>query len=156
LDKSTKNTTKGKIVTLLIATVSLFFGGMVYVLFRPAYLLMFDWFDAMGIMGLICQMRQNSFLLLPHWIENSLPDGLWIFSYSLGIGCIWNFNTNQSVYYLLLLPLIAIVDEFLQIFNAVPGTFDPQDLFAYSLGSIFGISYVKLLNKINKLEMYGQ
>jgi hypothetical protein len=55
-------------------------------------MLMFEWFDSVGLLKFICRMRIETTFLLPNWVEYSLPDGLWIFSYSLYIGSIWNFR----------------------------------------------------------------
>lgn len=150
--KSIKTETQRKLISCVIASVTLFMGGMVYVLFRPMNMLMFEWFDSVGLLKFICRMRIETTFLLPNWVEYSLPDGLWIFSYSLYIGSIWNFRLNKSVPFLILLPFISIIDEFLQIFNLVPGTFDVLDICAYILASVLGIGYILLMNK--KMRLY--
>lgn len=150
--KSIKTETRRRLISFIIASVTLFMGGMVYVLFRPMSLLMFEWFDSVGLLRFIWRMRIDTTLLLPNWIEYSLPDGLWIFSYSLFIGCIWNFRLNKSFPFLLLLPLISVIDEILQMFHVVPGTFDVWDICAYILASVLGIGYILLMNK--KIVLY--
>lgn len=137
-------------ISLILSIVFLFAGGMVYVLFRPTSLLLFYWLDAIGLLEYVNEIRSSITILLPQWVEYSLPDGLWVFSYSLCVGFIWSFDVKRCLPFLLLLPLVSVVDECLQLFRLVPGTFDLCDLYAYLLASILGISYVQLVNKIIK------
>lgn len=120
-------------------------GGMIYVLFRPQHLLMFDWIETIGLTDGINTMRERGNILFPEWIIYSLPDGLWIFSYSLCIGSIWEFEIKKCIPALLMLPAISVFDEILQSLNMVPGTFDLMDIFAYSISSLIGIGYIRLI-----------
>ena len=136
-----------KVVTVLLAIVTLLSGGMVYLLFRPDYLLMFDWLRFIHLMGFLECIRSTSHWL-PEWIEYALPDGLWIFSYTLIIGCIWNFDIKKAWIAILVLPLIAIIDESLQYFQLVAGTFDVLDIIAYASASLLGCAYLRFVKTV--------
>ena len=74
---------------------------------------------------------------IPDWFIFSLPDGIWIFSYVLVMISIWNFTLNKkSIFWMTIIPLVAIFSEIFQIFDFIPGTFDFVDLSFYILGFI--------------------
>jgi len=82
------------------------------------------------------------------WVVYSLPDGLWLFSYILLMGCIWNFNLKRSFYASFPLAFIAIGSELLQILGWVPGTFDVVDLLCYLAACGLGHVYLKSFNHL--------
>jgi len=121
----------GHIVTLLI-------GGLIYVAFRTDSLLMFKWFSALSLDNVINELRLTTMKLspsLPNWFLYSLPDGLWIFSYVALIMTIWRNQINRiSIFWILIIPVLAIGSEVGQFYYLVPGTFDFVDLTFYLLG----------------------
>lgn len=136
-----KRITKHSLIPLLL-------GGLIYVLFRSQSLIMFGWVNAIGMYELINLLRAyiNAYeVLIPNWFIYSLPDGLWIFSFTSALiivnGCKWN---EYKVW--LLLP-IGFGIEFLQLLGIFKGTFDVNDLFFYFIGIV---SSVLKLGKINK------
>ena len=127
-------------------------GGLIYVLFRSTSLLMFEWFDQMNLSKYIIELRSHTeaySLILPNWLLYSLPDGLWLFSYLSLLLIIWdNKVSKKNIFWIFLLPIIAIVSELGQFFKIVPGTFDIIDLIFYFAGSFLPILFFTNLKQI--------
>ena len=118
----------GHLLTLII-------GGLIYISFRTDSLLMFKWFAALSLDSQIENLRDTTFTIrehLPNWFLFSLPDGLWVFSYVTLTLLIWGNSINKrNLFWVFLIPFIAISSELLQLFNIAPGTFDAIDLIFY-------------------------
>ena len=108
-------------------------GGLIYVVYRDKSLLMFDWFHSFGIDDDIDDVR--CFVQtygVYGWVKNSLPDGLWLFSYMFIVDAIWNGERLYSAYIFLWgLPFFAVLSEVLQYFNFFYGVYDLLDLISY-------------------------
>ena len=117
----------------LVALLLILTGGMIYVLYRPENLLLFRVTDSLGITPLIDILRSNSSrVMLPSFIVNSLPAGLWTASYLLMMYITTKFHTRRIRLMLALpLPISAIALEFMQLWGWCPGTFDMYDLICY-------------------------
>lgn len=119
-------------------------GGLLYLLFRSTTLRMFKWFAFIGFDSAIQSTRTNVLELkshLPNWTFFSLPDGLWVYSFTSAILIYWN-NDKQKVKFWLLIPFTSgILIEIFQGFNLFPGTFDFIDLTFL----ILGLSLSKIL-----------
>ena len=78
-----KNT---NIKMILIHVISpLIIGGILYVVFRTKSLRMFGWFEFIGFNSEISFLRKYVSPLkswLPSWVYFSLPDGLWVYSFT--------------------------------------------------------------------------
>lgn len=127
--------------TIVIASVSLWLGAMIYILFRSTHLLIFNWIDKIGLMNFVYCIRPN-LTDVPKWVIYSLPDGLWMFSYCLFIGHIWNYNLKRSFFFLILLPIYAISNEIMQYFHFISGTFDLMDMIFFLTSLDFGLLYI--------------
>lgn len=154
MERTTVEIRKYKVITAVVAATTLFSGGMVYLLFRPSWLLVFDWLEVIGIRWMIDLFRFSE-SILPEWVEYSLPDGLWVYSYTLCIGCIWNFNIKKCWPYLAVLFAVVLTDEFLQKYHLVPGTYDFFDLLSYSTGAIMGVMHLIVVNNLINKQYYG-
>jgi hypothetical protein len=109
-----------KIVLALTALLSLFLGGLIYIMFRSPALLMFQW------PGLTKPELPVPPGKLPAFIIYNLPQGLClIFCYIL-IYIIWGKNTYYYLY-TVIITLISIAFEISQIYS-IAGTFDSADL----------------------------
>lgn len=118
---------------------TLFCGSLIYILFRTSTLRMFVWFDKLGILTTINNVR-NITINYSHNLSNlilyALPDGLWLFSYVSLILFLWkNEIKNENLFWILIIPFISVVSELLQLIKLVPGTFDLLDLLMYFLGA---------------------
>jgi hypothetical protein len=110
-------------------------GGLIYIVFRTKSLRMFSWFESIGINTQISFLREYFSPLkywLPSWVYFSLPDGLWVYSFTSIILILWAGKIN----FWLIIPFsFGILIEILQGLS-FKGTFDYLDL-AFS---IIGIS----------------
>ena len=117
----------------IVALLLILTGGMIYVLYRPESLLLFRVTDSLGMTPLIDIVRSNtSKVMLPSFMINSLPAGLWTASYLMMMYITTKFHTRRIRLMLALpLPVMAIVLELMQFFGGCPGTFDIYDLICY-------------------------
>lgn len=117
----------------IIALFLIFIGGMIYILYRPESILFFRLTDSLGITPFIDIIRSNtSRIMLPSFIINSLPAGLWTASYLMMMYITTKFHTRRIRLMLALpLPASAIVLELMQFLGWCPGTFDIYDLICY-------------------------
>ena len=121
----------GSFLTLLV-------GGMIYILFRTSSLKMFSWYKTIGLGELTNDLRKMTFQFadkIPEWILFSLPDGLWIFSYVSLMLFIWRNSVSiKNIFWISIIPILAIGSELGQLFGLVIGTFDIADLILYIFG----------------------
>lgn len=118
------------------AILLILFGGLIYIGFRPINLKMFAWADAIGLDSIILSIREQlSNISVGNFVRFSLPDGLWLLAYLLIIDAIWRDESLYKLFFITLLPLIAICLEFFQLTNIANGFFDILDLSAY-IGAI--------------------
>jgi len=132
-----------KVVALFLPVV---FGGLIYIIFRTEKLLMFHWFEYLRLSNEINFIKNlRNIYSFPGWFIYSLPDGLWIFSYTALTLEIWKFSiTRDSSFWIFSIPIVAVSSEFLQLFRIIPGTFDLIDVIFYLLGII--LPFYKILN----------
>ena len=117
---------------VLLASVALLIGGMIYVLWRSQSLLMFCWFDTLGIGQLVETLREIASPYshaFPHWIYFSLPQALWLFSGILFFYYIWrNGSTVSYILWTAVFVTIAFGFELGQFLNVVPGYCEVWDV----------------------------
>ena len=137
---------KYRATKVFISLVILLLGGLVYVIYRDKSLLMFNWFDSIGISNEIDWLRrlfQGEGIY--GWVKYSLPDGLWLFSYMYIVDAIWDSEKNaMSILFLWGLPVVAVSSECLQYFGLLPGVFDWIDMASY-LSAITVFLIIKLI-----------
>lgn len=110
----------------------IFIGSLIYVLFRADNILIFKFFQFIGISEMINNIRNVTMefsIYLPDWILFSLPDGLWV--YSLNIFCLFftgYYLDFKNCYFVIVGIFLGIGSELLQLINLIPGTFDIIDL----------------------------
>lgn len=108
--------------------IPLLLGGLVYVLFRSTELRMFYWFSNLGLEYLIHFLREMFSHFnhhLPDWLFYSIPDGLWVYSFTSALLIIWECRLTIWLF----LPLISgPFVEIAQLAQISPGTFDVLDL----------------------------
>lgn len=130
-------------------------GGLIYLTYRTDSLLMFGWFNNIGLSDTVDFLRSNQHLQnlsIPNWIKFSLPDALWLFSFNYVLLTLWNFNLNrQSAFWLFLAPTIGLFSEIGQLIGVVPGTFDLVDLLLLLIATLIPFLLVNNLKPI-KIE----
>jgi hypothetical protein len=128
-------------------------GGLIYVVFRAKSLRMFSWFESIGIKTQISFLREYFSPIkscLPSWVYFSLPDGLWVYSFTSIILILWAGKIN----FWLIIPFTSgILIEILQGLSFT-GTFDYLDL-AFSLIGI-STSIVIINRKFKQNEKQKQ
>ena len=120
---------------------------MMYITFRPDTLKMFHWFKVFGLLDYLEDLQHNP-ARVPFWMLYNLPDGMWLFAYSILIGCIWNFKLRDCWMFVLVMPSICIPHEFLQGLGIMHGTYDSNDVLAYILAIIAGFLYISLVHRV--------
>ena len=137
---------KDRIERSILSLLMLCIGGLIYIGLRDKSLLMFDWFNHIGLSQHVDFFRGlfNSEGVYG-WVKNSLPDGLWLFSYMFLVDAIWNGSKSICAYiFIYYLPFLALVSEFSQYFGLVPGVFDWIDVASYLFAILLYIT-IKLL-----------
>jgi hypothetical protein len=127
-------------------------GGLLYVVFRAKSLRMFSWFESIGINTQISFLREYFYPLkswLPSWVYFSLPDGLWVYSFTSIILILWAGKIN----FWLIIPFTSgILIEILQGFS-FKGTFDWTD-FIFSIIGFFLSIFIINKNKKNYVQVF--
>jgi hypothetical protein len=114
----------------------IFVGAGIYSLWRSKALLVFAWYRWFGLYAPVLTLRAhfaNARHLIPGMILYSLPDGLWVYSFTVLLGYIW-FQKRQRyarLFWTLLPVAMAVGAEIGQAFRIVRGTFDWTDMLSY-------------------------
>jgi hypothetical protein len=126
----------------LLSAFFLMSGIAVYVLFRNANMLLFEWFfKPAWLDDFYIPLDTKGNVALSFLIYN-VPDGLWLLSGILFIRVIWWKNDKWREVYVISFCVIAIVFETVQLSEKVPGTFDMVDLvLLVSLAFVEGIMF---------------
>lgn len=140
-----------KILLKIICNVfmPMIIGVLLYVSFRSTSIKMFGWFENLGITELTNLIRaffhpfKKSF---PTWVYYSLPDALWVYSFSSIYLILWK---NQINYWLIFPLFFGCLVEIAQALKLFEGTYDPIDLFLSSIAFILSI-YINQLTKNNE------
>ncbi len=125
----------------------LFVGGFIYILFRNESLIMFDWFDKLGLLEPIKELREIINPIKPYmanWIYFSLADGLWTYAFTSA----FLLFGDRNRYWLALPFLLSIGVEMLQYLGLFKGTYDPLDLLFCVIGYVLPFIVFKPLNPI--------
>ncbi|WP_408037095.1 hypothetical protein [Tenacibaculum aestuarii] len=108
---------------------------------------MFNWYKVIGINEALNNLRKYTIPYaenIPRWVLFSLPDGLWIFSYICLILFIWkNYVSLKNIFWILIIPVLAVCSELGQLFSLIKGTFDFTDLVLYSFGMTLPFIFFK-------------
>jgi hypothetical protein len=134
---------KMKRPTILGVVAPIMIGGLLYLLFRPTTIVIFDLLAKLGLNDTIEQLRISAQAIankLPSWAIYNLPDGLWSFALCTAMLQHWkNKINNHSAFWVALAPLLGILFELLQKLGFIRGTFDLADIAAIMIGSSFSI-----------------
>jgi len=109
----------------------LIIGFLIYLLFRDENLIIYRWFESIGVLNVL--LPNNSDLseltiavYIPSWAKYSLSDGIWMYVFTSTIFVIWVHKIN--LYWIVLPFILGIGYEISQLFEYIPGTFDYTDL----------------------------
>ena len=136
-----------RIKLYFLSVLSVFFGGMVYILLRPEKAQFFDSFDDLGISEITDWLREFTVpasRFFPDWLVYALPNGLWAFAYTLLILTIWKENNSTYKYiWYISIPVLIFGFEFMQLTDNISGTFAFGDVISGFAGIVFGIFTIK-------------
>ena len=128
---------------IILSILSILFGGFIYVAFRSDSIILFSWIDYIGFTELIDNLRLKTLPYkdgVPDWVLYSLPDGLWLFSFSSAVMVIWEGEITRYSLILLLSMLILVISlEVLQCYNIIDGTFDIIDIIFFIFGAVLPV-----------------
>jgi len=138
------------IMVLIISPLLL--GGLIYIGWRPESLLMFAWFEFLGIDNAVMILRTTlSQYDLPSWMIFWIPNGTWTFAFTASLALIWLQPENLADYlryrlFWILLPLIfGLTMEAGQLFQILPGTFCFGDIMAHLIGALTALGITAFL-----------
>lgn len=131
----------------IYSIISLVFGTLIYVLLRTSSLKIFSWSKSLGIQLLDSNVRKVMMLIspkLPQWLLFSFPDSLWVFSYVCLMLGIWKGVISPlNLFWVGIVPFIAICSELGQFIGFIQGTFDFLDIVFYMMGTILPLLLFK-------------
>jgi hypothetical protein len=142
-----------KTLTIIHVICPLIIGGLIYISFRSLSLRLFTWFEMIGLNNITSSIRSVLYPLknhLPSWTYFSLPDGLWVYSFSSALILLWHDQFKKGKYWLLIPLMFGVLIELAQKIKLFPGTFDIID-FTFSILAL-SLSFIIIKPKIQKYE----
>ena len=79
-------------------------GCAIYTFFRKKTILLFDWYEYVGIIDFIIGARQyvnSKDIIYSNFFTQSLRDGLWVYSFTSALLIILNPSNNSIIYSIL-------------------------------------------------------
>lgn len=130
----------------VLAILLLVAGGSLYLAFRSISLRMFAWCDTLGLMGIVNEIRSMCEGIHPgHFVLYNLPDLLWIVSYLLFVNAIIPKADHKTyLFWVILMPALAICHELMQLTGMAIGSFDFIDVLCYLTPTIINILITNL------------
>lgn len=104
-------------------------GILIYLFFRDK--------DSLIIHKFITNLPNYNSNVLSSFFRYNLPDGLWLYASMMSMVLIWRKTINRhSVFWIILLPILALFTEGVQFLEPAYGTFDVRDIFVYFLATM--------------------
>ncbi len=135
----------------IVGIVSLVMGGLIYILCRGDSLLMFSWFDVIGLSGCISSSRSAVspvISIIPKWVYFCLPNARWAFGGIFLLASIWKEPSTGFFAWISAFIAIAIGAEVCQLFMILPGTFDAIDILLMCLFIFLALMIIAKRNQI--------
>ena len=132
---------------VLNVIIPLIIGLTIYTLFRSETIILFTWYKSMGLNNIVTDLRTGLYeysSYFPKWIIYSLPDGLWVYSFTSSMIIFWNSEERKLKLWLLIPFITGIIFEILQKLNLFPGTFDIVDLTISIIAFYSSIKFLKI------------
>jgi hypothetical protein len=123
------------------------------VTYRHNSITIFNWLELLSLNNIVSSIREHlspTREFLPDWFVFSLPDGLWVYSFSFTLLLIWGDNLKVAFTWLLLPFLLGSVVEILQYYKYISGTFDYADLILCVIAIPISILNYKLMKNEKK------
>lgn len=136
-------------IVLASSCAALFSGGIIYVAWRPRTLLMFRWFEHVGLANVANAVRSDLSAYrgsCPEWCVYSLPEALWVYSGTCLLCLVWGpHHTFASGVWLSALPCVAIAGEVGQALHFLPGTPSFCDASLSLIAALLAIAAYRIL-----------
>ena len=111
-------------------------GILIYLFFRDK--------DSLIIHKFITNLPNYNSNVLSSFFRYNLPDGLWLYASMMSMVLIWRKTINwHSVFWIILLPILALFTEGVQFFKPAYGTFDYYDVVAYLVATVLAMYQCK-------------
>lgn len=146
---------RSKKLILLHIIFPLILGAFIYVSFRSLSIRLFNWFKLANLDFLISFVRETFYPIkkyLPQWVYFSIPDGLWVYSFSSALIILWSDQFRYGKFWLIIPLLFGAFIELAQKIKIFPGTFDIID-FTFSIIAL-ALSIIILKPKIQTNEKH--
>jgi hypothetical protein len=137
-----------------------FIGAGIYSLWRSKALLVFAWYRCVGLYAPMLTLRAHFAAakhLIPGIILYSLPDGLWVYSFTALMGYLWYQKPQRyaRLFWTLLPVSTAVGAEIGQGLRLVPGTFDWADMSSYLVAWALATASVQIFigGKMRQFKM---
>jgi len=129
------------LLSFSLATGSLILGSSIYLFSRETSNIAYHISGFMGFSSQVDSLR-DLIPALPSWFLYSLPDGLWMFSFSMFILVIWGFQrSREAIIWTSIVIAIGIILEFFQLFEILPGQFDWRDIVFMFVAGLLPLSF---------------
>lgn len=141
--------TKNKLIVILLnCFFPVFIGGLIYIGYRTSSLLMFKWFEIIGLEKTVELIRFLTFKNLPDIIIFSLPNALWMYSFIFSILYVWkDSQSNNKYFWISIVIFIGIGSEIGQFFKLIPGIFDYYDFVTILISILLAFYFERRLIK---------
>ena len=117
-------------------------GGCIYLLQRPASLLLFRVVETLGLTEQLDAMRTDV-AVWPDFVVYNLPGALWSGSYVLLADVLFrSFPLSARLLWASAIPMLGCLSELLQFAGLCPGTPDVLDALCYVLPYIIYVIFV--------------
>ncbi len=130
-----------------LSALSVFIGGVIYLLLRPVKTIMFKHLNLAGIESFTDNARETTLPLgnyLPEWFIYTLPNGLWAFGYTILILTLWKESPSKFKYFwYATIPVLIFGFELMQLSGTIRGTFGFDDILSGFIGILAGILITK-------------
>ncbi len=136
---------------LIHAFLPILVGALIYTFWRKPTLLVFSWYDFVGLNEQIIQWRSSAQAVravLPNWFLFCLPDGLWVYGITAFMAALWiNAPKAYFIFWISVGPILAIGGELGQLIGFVQGTYELTDIAFYLVGFTVAVSVALGKNK---------
>ena len=142
--------TSSRYITAGISIIIFLFACMIYISNRSFDMILYKWLN-INTSNVIFSYLQQHAIPLPDWALYNLPDGLWLFSYTLLIDAIWSKN-NIKYYFIGIITLLILILEIAQMMHIFPGTGDILDIASYLIALIIYSLYNIITYRYEKIS----
>lgn len=142
--------TSSRYITACVSIIIFLFACMIYISNRSFDMILYKWLN-INTSNVIFSYLQQHAIPLPDWALYNLPDGLWLFSYTLLIDAIWSKN-NIKYYFIGIITLFILILEIAQMMHIFPGTGDILDIASYLIALIIYSLYNIITYRYEKIS----